>query len=74
MNFMAIGLLASVGRRNVEGVKQVGTAEVLPSLREEIQSRFKPKAPKDTDKTEMPGPFRPREPRKPRRRPPRPKN
>ena len=32
MNFMAIGLLASVGRRNVEGVKQVGTAEVLPSF------------------------------------------
>ena len=28
MNFMAIGLLASVGRRNVEGVKQVGTAEL----------------------------------------------
>ena len=33
MNFMAIGLLASVGRHNVEGVKQVGTAEALPSLR-----------------------------------------
>ena len=60
MNFMAIGLLASVGRRNVEGVKQVGTADALPSLREETQSRFKPRAPKDTDKTEMPGPFRPR--------------
>lgn len=74
MNFMAIGLLASVGRRNVEGVKQVGTAEDLPSLREETQSRFKPKATPEADKTEMPGPFRPRVPRNPRRRPPRPKN
>ena len=37
MNFMAIGLLASIGRRNVEGVKQVGTVEDLPSLREETQ-------------------------------------
>ena len=50
MNFMAIGLLASVGRRNVEGVKQVGTAEALPSLREETQSRFKPAAPKSPQK------------------------
>ncbi len=74
MNFMAIGLLASVGRRNVEGVKQVGTTEDLPSLREETQSRFKPKATPETDKTEMPGPFRPRESRRPTRRPPRPKN
>ena len=74
MNFMAIGLLASVGRRNVEGVKQVGTAEDLPSLREETQSRFKPKVIQETDKTEMPGPFRPREPRRPTRRRPRPKN
>ena len=74
MNFMAIGLLASVGRRNVEGVKQVGTTEDLPSLREETQSRFKPKATPEADKTEMPGPFRPRVPRNPRRRPPRPKN
>ena len=74
MNFMAIGLLASVGRRNVEGVKQVGTTEDLPSLREETQSRFKPKMTQETDKTEMPGPFRPREPRRPTRRPPRPKN
>ncbi len=74
MNFMAIGLLASVGRRNVEGVKQVGTTEDLPSLREETQSRFKPKATQETDKTEMPGPFRPREPRRPTRRRPRPKN
>ena len=74
MNFMAIGLLASVGRRNVEGVKQVGTAEDLPSLREETQSRFKPKMTQETDKTEMPGPFRPREPRRPTRRRPRPKN
>lgn len=74
MNFMAIGLLASVGRRNVEGVKQVGTAEDLPSLREETQSRFKPKVTQETDKTEMPGPFRPREPRRPTRRRPRPKN
>ena len=74
MNFMAIGLLASVGRRNVEGVKQVGTAEDLPSLREETQSRFKPKATQETDKTEMPGPFRPREPRRPTRRRSRPKN
>ena len=74
MNFMAIGLLASVGRRNVEGVKQVGTAEDLPSLREETQSRFKPKVTQETDKTAMPGPFRPREPRRPTRRRPRPKN
>ena len=74
MNFMAIGLLASVGRRNVEGVKQVGTAEDLPSLREETQSRFKPKVTQETDKTAMPGPFRHREPRRPTRRPPRPKN
>ena len=74
MNFMAIGLLASVGRRNVEGVKQVGTTEDLPSLREETQSRFKPKATPETDKTEMPGPFRPRESRRPTRRRPRPKN
>ena len=57
MNFMAIGLLASIGRRNVEGVKQVGTVEDLPSLREETQSRFKPAAPKTPKKTEMPGPF-----------------
>ena len=74
MNFMAIGLLARVGRRNVEGVKQVGTTEDLPSLREETQSRFKPKATPETDKTEMPGPFRPRESRRPTRRRPRPKN
>lgn len=74
MNFMAIGLLASVGRRNVEGVKQVGTTEDLPSLREETQSRFKPKATQEADKTEMPGPFRPRESRRPTRRRPRPKN
>ena len=74
MNFMAIGLLASVGRRNVEGVKQVGTTEDLPSLREETQSRFKPKATSEADKTEMPGPFRPRESRRPTRRRPRPKN
>lgn len=71
MNFMAIGLLASVGRRNVEGVKQVGTAEALPSLREETQNRFKPAAPKSPQKTEMPGPFRPRETKKPTRRRPR---
>lgn len=74
MNFMAIGLLASVGRRNVEGVKQVGTADALPSLREETQSRFKPRVLKDTDKTEMPGPFRPRGKRNPTGRRPRPKN
>ena len=74
MNFMAIGLLASVGRRNVEGVKQVGTTEDLPSLREETQSRFKPKVTPEADKTEMPGPFRPRESRRPTRRRPRPKN
>ena len=61
---MAIGCLASVGRRNVEGVKQVGTAEALPSLREETQSRFKPVA-RSVLKTEMPGPFRPRETKKP---------
>ena len=71
MNFMAVGLLASVGRRNVEGVKQIGTAEALPSLREETQSRFKPAAPNRPQKTEMPGPFRPRETKKPTRRRPR---
>lgn len=74
MNFMAIGLLASVGRRNVEGVKQVGTADDLPSLREETQSRFKPRTLKDTDKTEMPGPFRPGVGRNPTGRRLRPKN
>lgn len=74
MNFMAIGLLASVGRRNVEGVKQVGTADDLPSLREETQSRFKPRTLKDTHKTEMPGPFRPGVGRNPTGRRPRPKN
>lgn len=71
MNFMAIGLLASIGRRNVEGVKQVGTIEDLPSLREETQSRFKPAAPKTPKKTEMPGPFRPKTAKKPTRRRPR---
>ena len=71
MNFMAIGLLASIGRRNVEGVKQVGTVEDLPSLREETQSRFKPAAPKAPKKTEMPGPFRPKTAKKPTRRRPR---
>ena len=71
MNFMAIGLLASVGRRNVEGVKQVGTVEDLPSLREETQSRFKPTVPKSPKKTEMPGPFRPRTAKTPTRRRPR---
>ncbi|MDU1973431.1 MAG: putative peptidoglycan glycosyltransferase FtsW [Veillonella sp.] len=71
MNFMAIGLLASIGRRNVEGVKQVGTVEDLPSLREETQSRFKPAAPKTPKKTEMPGPFRPKTAKKPTRRRPR---
>ncbi len=74
MNFMAIGLLASVGRRNVEGVKQVGTADDLPSLREETQSRFKPRTLKDTDKTEMPGPFRPGVGRNPTGRRLKPKN
>lgn len=69
MNFMAIGLLASIGRRNVEGVKQVGTVEDLPSLREETQSRFKPAAPKTSKKTEMPGPFRPKTKKPTRRRP-----
>ena len=71
MNFMAIGLLASIGRRNVEGVKQVGTVEDLPSLREETQSRFKPTVPKGPKKTEMPGPFRPRTDKTPTRRRPR---
>ena len=71
MNFMAIGLLASIGRRNVEGVKQVGTVEDLPSLREETQSRFKPAAPKTPKKTEMPGPFRPKTAKRPTRRRPR---
>ena len=68
MNFMAIGLLASIGRRNVEGVKQVGTVEDLPSLREETQSRFKPAAPKRTNNTNMPGPFKPRPSKKSTRR------
>lgn len=71
MNFMAIGLLASIGRRNVEGVKQVGTVEDLPSLREETQSRFKPAAPKSPKRTEMPGPFRPKTAKRPTRRRPR---
>ena len=71
MNFMAIGLLASIGRRNVEGVKQVGTVEDLPSLREETQSRFKPAVSKSPKKTEMPGPFRPKTAKKPTRRRPR---
>ena len=71
MNFIAIGLLASIGRRNVEGVKQVGTVEDLPSLREETQSRFKPAAPKTPKKTEMPGPFRPKTAKRPTRRRPR---
>jgi rod shape-determining protein rodA family protein len=39
---MAIGILASIARRGVEGVKPVGTKETLPSLREETRSRFKP--------------------------------
>ena len=68
MNFMAIGLLASIGRRNVEGVKQVGTAEPLLSLREETQSRFKPSATTRTNKTNMPGPFKPRPSKKSTRR------
>ena len=68
MNFMAIGLLASIGRRNVEGVKQVGTAEPLPSLREETQSRFKPAATTRTNKTNMPGPFKPQPSKKSTRR------
>ena len=68
MNFMAIGLLASIGRRNVEGVKPVGTAELLPSLREETQSRFKPAATTRTNKTNMPGPFKPRPSKKSIRR------
>ena len=42
MNCMAIGILASIARRGVEGVKPVGTKETLPSLREETRSRFKP--------------------------------
>ena len=68
MNFMAIGLLASIGRRNVEGVKEVGTAEPLPSLREETQSRFKPAATTRTNKTNMPGSFKPRPSKKSTRR------
>ena len=71
MNFMAIGLLASIGRRNVEGVKQVETVEDLPSLREETQSRFKPAVPKTPKKTEMPGPFRPKTAKRSTRRRPR---
>ena len=68
MNFMAIGLLASIGRRNVEGVKQVGTAEPLPSLREETQSRFKPATTARTNMTNMPGPFKSRPSKKSARR------
>ena len=35
MNCLAIGILASIARRGVEGVKPVGNKETLPSLREE---------------------------------------
>ena len=42
MNCLAIGILASIARRGVEGVKPIGTKDTLPSLREETRSRFKP--------------------------------
>lgn len=64
MNFMAVGILASIGRRNVEGVKQVGTPNPLPSLREETQSRFRPRPVKNSGETAFPGPFKPTESRK----------
>lgn len=64
MNFMAVGILASIGRRNVEGVKQVGTPDALPSLREETQSRFRPRTVKNSGETAFPGPFKPSESRK----------
>lgn len=56
MNFLAIGLLASIARRSVEGVKTIGTKDVLPSLREETRSRFKPK---EQAKPQFPGRFVP---------------
>lgn len=43
MNCMAIGILANISRRSIEGVKSIGKKETLPSLREETRSRFKPK-------------------------------
>lgn len=56
MNCLAIGILASVARRGVEGVKPVGTKEPLPSLREETQSRFRPNR---TVEPKLPGRFVP---------------
>lgn len=43
MNCMAIGILANISRRSIEGVKSIGRKEALPSLREETRSHFKPK-------------------------------
>lgn len=56
MNYMAIGILANIARRSVEGVKNIGTKEPLPSLREETQSRFKPERQVEP---KMPGRFVP---------------
>lgn len=56
MNYMAIGILANIARRSVEGVKNIGTKELLPSLREETQSRFKPERQVEP---KMPGRFVP---------------
>lgn len=56
MNCMAIGILASIARRSVEGVKPVGTKDTLPSLREETRSRFKPSK---SVEPELPGRFVP---------------
>lgn len=56
MNYMAIGILANIARRSVEGVKNIGTKEPLPSLREETQSRFKPERQAES---KMPGRFVP---------------
>lgn len=56
MNCLAIGILASIARRGVEGVKPVGNKETLPSLREETQSRFRPNR---TVESKLPGRFVP---------------
>ncbi len=56
MNCLAIGILASIARRGVEGVKPVGNKETLPSLREETQSRFRPNR---TVEPKLPGRFVP---------------
>ena len=48
INFVAVGILGNIARRNVVGVKQIGKKEQLPSLREETQSRFRPNSARQT--------------------------